>query len=330
MKVLITGGAGYIGSHMALSLLDEGNEVVIIDNLSTGSKSLIPKKAKFIEADISNLNLINNVLLEYKFDIITHFSGSIEVGESISDPFKYYENNTLKTLKLVKLLSESNTKKLIFSSTAAVYDQSIKGLIREENLLNPIHPYGSSKLMCERIIQDIAKTSDLKFFILRYFNVSGADPLNRSGQISNNATHLIKVCIECALRRRKLIEVYGNNYDTDDGTCIRDYIHVSDLISGHVSAIKHLVNGGNSDICNLGYGKGYSVLEIIKEVQSIARYQFPIKIVKRRIGDSALTVSNSTKIMSNYGWKPIHNDINKIITSSLDWEKKNTNYILNE
>jgi UDP-glucose 4-epimerase len=330
MKVLVTGGAGYIGSHMALSLLDEGNEVVILDNLSTGFKNLIPKKSIFIEGDIGNLDLVNRLLSEYDFDAVSHFSGSIKVGESISDPFKYYENNVLKTLNLINLLSKSNTKNLIFSSTAGIYGSLNKELINESTSLNPINPYGSSKLMCERMIQDLSKSSDLKFFILRYFNVAGADPLLRSGQLMKDATHLIKVCVECALSKRKFIEVYGNDYDTHDGTCVRDFIHISDLITGHILAIKHLVKGGNSDICNLGYGIGYSVLEIIEKVKAISGYDFPVKIKDRRIGDTASTVSNPTKMKSLYGWNPVYQDINEIIRSSLDWEKKITNYALND
>ena len=330
MKVLITGGAGYIGSHMALSLLDEGNEVVILDNLSTGFKNLIPKKSIFIEGDIENLDLVNKLLCEYNFDAVAHFAGSIKVEESVSDPFKYYENNAFKTLKFINLLSKSNTKNLIFSSTAAVYGLSNKELISESTPLNPINPYGSSKLMSERMIQDLSKSSDLKFFILRYFNVAGADPLQRSGQSFEGATHLIKVCIECALRKRKFLELYGNDYDTEDGTCVRDFIHVTDLIAGHMLAIKHLVNVGKSDICNLGYGKGHSVLEIIKKVKAVSGYDFPIKISNRRIGDAAFVVSNPTKMKSLYGWNPIYTDIDKIIHSSLNWEKKITNYALNE
>ncbi len=330
MKVLITGGAGYIGSHMALSLLDEGNKVVILDNLSTGFKNLIPKKSVFIEGDIEDLDLINRLLCEYNFDAVAHFSGSIKVGESISDPFKYYENNAFKTLKFINLLSKSNTKNLIFSSTAAVYDSSNKELISEASPLNPINPYGYSKLMCERMIQDLSKSSNLKFFILRYFNVAGADPLQRSGQLIEEATHLIKVCVECALRKRKFLEVYGNDYNTQDGTCVRDFIHITDLIAGHMLAIKHLVNGGNSDICNLGYGKGHSVFEIIEKVKAISGYNFSVEIKNRRIGDAVFTVSNPAKMKSLYGWKPIYEDINDIILSSLNWEKKITNYALNE
>jgi|TARA_B110000438_G_scaffold301926_1_gene358103 UDP-glucose 4-epimerase len=329
MKVLITGGAGYIGSHMALSLLDEGNEVVILDNLSTGFKNIIPKKSVFIEGDVGNLELIDKILHKYKFDAVTHFSGSVKVNESISDPFKYYENNTLKTLNFINLLSKSNTKKIIFSSTASVYDPFNKGMSSESAPLNPINPYGASKLMCERMIKDISKSSDFKFFILRYFNVAGADPLERSGQLIDDATHLIKVCVECAMYKRQFLEIYGNDYDTPDGTCIRDFIHVTDLISGHILAIQHLVNGGNSDICNLGYGKGYSVLEIIKKVKSISGYDFPVITSNRREGDAPFSVSNPTKMKSLYNWNPIHN-IDDIILSMLNWEKKVNKYPLNE
>ena len=226
-------------------------------------------------------------------------------------------------------LSKLITKNLIFSSTAAVYGLSNKELISESTPLNPINPYGSSKLMCERMIQDLSKSSNLKFFILRYFNVAGADPFQRSGQSMEGSTHLIKVCIECALRKRKFLELYGNDYNTEDWTCIRDFIHVTDLISGHILAIQHLVNGGNSDICNLGYGKGYSVLEIIKKVKSISGYDFPVITSNRREGDAPFSVSNPTKMKSLYNWNPIHN-IDDIILSMLNWEKKVNKYPLNE
>ena len=321
MKVFITGGAGYIGSHMALSLLDQGHDVVILDDLSTGFKNLIPSKAIFIKGNISNLDLINKILTEHRFDAVAHFAGSIQVEESIYDPVKYYENNTINTLKFVNLLSKSKTKKLIFSSTAAVYDISKNNLIKENNRLNPINPYGSSKQMCEKIIQDISKSSELKFFILRYFNVAGADLKMRSGQISENSTHLIKVCVECALQKRKLVEIYGNNYDTQDGTCVRDFIHISDLISGHILALQHLIDGGDSDICNLGYGIGLSVSEVIQKVKDISGNNFLVKISNKREGDNSYVVADCNKIKSKYNWQPLHNDIETIIKTSLNWEK---------
>ena len=247
MKVLITGGAGYIGSHMALALIDKNIDVVVLDNLSSGFINLIPKKVEFIKGDFGDINLLNNIINNNKFDAITHFAGSIKVEESISNPFKYYENNMVKTLKFVNYLSQSKIKNLIFSSTAAVYDPFGNGLIDEDAPLNPLNPYGSSKLMCEQIIKDIANISQLKFFILRYFNVAGADVLGRSGQLNDLSTHLIKVCVECALKKRPFFELYGNDYSTKDGTCVRDYIHISDLISGHLIALKHLTSGGASD-----------------------------------------------------------------------------------
>lgn len=327
MKVFVTGGAGYIGSHMALSLLDQGHDVVILDNLSKGIKKIVPNKATFIEGDICNLQLINNIFSQYKFDAVTHFAGSTEVEKSIKNPAQYYNNNTFNTLKFVEILSKTKIRNLIFSSTAAVYKAVNQNLINEEHMLEPNNPYGSSKLMCEKIIKDIAKASDLKFFILRYFNVGGADPLMRSGQINENATHLIKICVECALKKRKYVEVFGNNYETPDGSCVRDFIHVSDLISGHILALKHLINGGVSDICNLGYGEGLSVFEIIDKVKSISGNDFHVKIGKRREGDSAHIVANCNKIKNKYNWKPTHNDINKIIKDAFKWEKKLDNIV---
>ena len=322
MKVLITGGAGYIGSHMALALLDEGNDVVILDNLSTGSKQIIPSKATFVEGDISDINLVQRIINDHNFDAVTHFAGSLKVEESVINPLKYYKNNSLNTLKFIECLSNTNVKNLIFSSTAAVYEEKKTGSISETHLCNPSNPYGRSKLMCENIIRDLSQCTNLKFFILRYFNVAGADPKLRSGLIDEKSNHLIKTCIDCVLHKRELIEIYGTDYDTEDGSCVRDFIHVSDLISGHLLAIKHLVNGGDSDICNLGYGKGFSVLEIVEKVKLISKINYTTKATSRRKGDASRVVADNKKIMSKYNWKPKFNNINTIISTSLNWEKQ--------
>ncbi len=322
MKVLITGGAGYIGSHMALELLDQGNDVVILDNLTSGSKKIVPSNATFIEGDISNLNLVQSIFDDHDIEAVTHFAGSVKVEDSVKNPFKYYENNSFKTLKFVDFLTKSNVKKLIFSSTAAVYEEKKSGLISESHTCNPSNPYGQSKLMCENIIRDLCKGTNLKFFILRYFNVAGADIQLRSGQIDENSNHLIKACIDCVLEKRKLIEIYGLDYDTDDGSCVRDFIHVSDLISGHLLAVEHLVKGGDSDICNLGYGKGLSVLEIVDKVKKISKINFTTKIVGRRSGDASRVVADSNKMMTKYNWKPKLDDIDTIILTALNWEKQ--------
>ena len=322
MKVLITGGAGYIGSHMGLALLDEGNDIVILDNLTTGSKKVLPSKANFIEGDISDLNLVQRVLNEHNFDVVTHFAGSIKVEESVKNPLKYYENNTLNTIKFLKCLTNSGVKKFVFSSTAAVYEEKKSGSISETYSCNPSNPYGRSKLMCENIIQDLSKSTNLKFFILRYFNVAGADKQLRSGQIDEKSNHLIKACIDCVLQKRELIEIYGVDYETDDGSCVRDFIHVSDLISGHLLAVKHLVKGGDSDICNLGYGKGLSVLEIVDRVKKVSKVNYTTKVVGRRNGDASRVVANSNKMMTKYNWKPKMDNINTIILTALNWEKQ--------
>lgn len=322
MKVLITGGAGYIGSHMTLSLLDKNHEVVILDNLSTGSLKLVPPKATFIEGDISDLHLVNKILIEHNFDAVAHFAASIKVEESVKQPDKYYENNTVNTLRFVKLLSNSKVNKLIFSSTAAIYGTSQGNLLKENHNTKPQNPYGSSKLMCEEIIKDISKISKLKFFILRYFNVAGADIQLRSGQIGENSSHLIGACVECVLQKRSFIEVFGIDYETPDGSCVRDFIHITDLVNGHILALEHLVNGGDSDVCNLGYGQGLSVLEIINKVKLISGKNFPLKIGNRRIGDLPYVVANNDKIKSKYNWKPLHNDIEIIIKTSINWKKR--------
>lgn len=322
MKVLITGGAGYIGSHMGLALLDEGNDVVILDNLTTGSKQIVPTKANFIEGDISDINLVQRVLSEHNFDVVIHFAGSIKVEESVKNPLKYYENNTLNTLKFLKCLTNSSVKKIVFSSTAAVYEEKKSGLINETYLCNPSNPYGRSKLMCENIIQDLSKSTNLKYFILRYFNVAGADPQLRSGQLDEKSNHLIKVCIDCVLQKKEWVEIFGVDYETDDGSCVRDFIHVSDLISGHLLAVKHLVKGGDSDICNLGYGRGFSVLEIVERVKKVSKVNYTTRIVGRRDGDASRIVADSNKMMTKYNWAPALNNIDTIILTALNWEKQ--------
>ena len=327
MKVLITGGAGYIGSHMALALIDLDISVVVLDNLTSGFTNLIPQKARFINGDFGDISLLDNIIKNETFDAVIHFAGSLKVEESVSNPFKYYENNLVKTLNFVNYLSNSKTKNLIFSSTAAVYDPFCNELVNEDSKLNPLNPYGSSKLMCERIIKDIANISQLKFFILRYFNVAGADILGRSGQLHDLSTHLIKVCIECAVKKRPIFEIFGNNYPTKDGTCIRDYIHVSDLIAGHIIALMHLTNEGKSDICNLGYGHGYSVLDIVERVKNISGYNFVVKIKERRPGDPPSLISDPLRIKTKYNWKPRHDNIDQIISSALNWEKKTHNSV---
>ena len=296
MKILVTGGAGYIGSHVALALIDKNFDVIVLDNLSTGFKELIHKKAKFIEGDYANLDLLTQIFDNNEFSAVMHCAGDIKVEESVKDPHKYYYNNTFKTLKFVNFISQTSVKNIIFSSTALVYDINNGGLVTESSNLEPVNPYGSSKLMSERILQDIAKVSELKYFILRYFNVAGSDLLNRSGQMNENTTHLIKACVECALNKRKKIEIYGNQYQTKDGTCVRDYIHIEDLVSGHLIALEHLVNNGNSDICNLGYGIGHTVLEIVDKTRKLSGNNFSIKFTQSRDGDPPILISNSTHL----------------------------------
>ncbi len=324
MKILVTGGAGYIGSHIALGLIDKNIDVVVLDNLSTGFKKLIPERAKFIKGDYANLDLLNHTFNNNEFNAVMHCAGDLKVEESVRDPHKYYYNNTFKTLQFIKFLSQTTVKNIIFSSTAAVYDINNGGVVNESSKLEPINPYGSSKLMSERIIQDIAKVSGFNFFILRYFNVAGCDLLHRSGQMHENATHLIKVCVECALNKREIMEIYGNQHKTKDGTCVRDYIHISDLVSGHLIALEHLVNNGNSDICNLGYGSGYSVLEIVNRVKKLSGNNFDVKFSQTRDGDPPVLISNSKKMKELYKWYPKYNDIDKIINSTLSWEKRVT------
>ena len=320
MKILLTGGAGYIGSHTSLALLDNGHKVTIIDNLSTGNKSLLPPNAKFIECDIQDETIITNLLKKESFDILMHFAGYIQVEESIKNPEKYFKNNTDNSKILFDICAENNLTNIIFSSTAAAYGNPINEKpILEDSLLKPINPYGESKIQTEKYLQN---NSNLNFIILRYFNVAGADPQMRSGLISKNPTHLIKIASEVAVDKRDKIIIYGNDYLTPDGTAVRDYIHVSDLASIHLKAAEYLLEKKQSEIINCGYGKGFSVKDVLAVVNTINDKKITIEEGERRAGDSSMLVSNVSKLNNLLKWKPKHNDLNFIIKTAIDWEKK--------
>ena len=322
MKILITGGAGYIGSHVSHLLVDRGYNVTIIDSLLTGNKKLIPKKAKFINSDISNVKRINKILQKYKFDLVIHFAGLIRVDESVKFPKKYIYNNYEKTKIFLNICLKNGLKKLIFSSTAAVYGNPKKNKVSENNKLSPLNPYAKSKLMIENFIKKLSKKNDLKYVILRYFNVAGADKKMRTGLISKYSTHLIKIVSEVAVKKRKKLLINGDNYKTRDGTPIRDYIHVSDLAEAHLLSLKYLLNGNKSGVFNCGYGKGYSVKEIIQTANKLFDNTINFSIGPKRAGDSKYVVANPTKFIKTMKWKPKFNNIKKIIISAVNWEKK--------
>ncbi|MCT7584812.1 UDP-glucose 4-epimerase GalE [Aliarcobacter butzleri] len=335
MKILITGGAGYIGSHTAKQLLETTSyEITILDNLSTGNIEAINtlktlREFEFINLDLKEFDKVKEFLDKERFDVIIHFAAFSIVSESMQNPFKYYFNNTINTTNLIKCAVESNVKKFIFSSTAAVYgDVQENRNITEDFETNPINPYGMSKLMSEKILQDTNKISkDFKFVIFRYFNVAGADMFfkeniltPRIGEKHEAETHLIPLVAKTALGKREILNIYGDNFDTFDGSCIRDYIHVEDLANAHIEAINYL-DENKSDIFNLGYGNGYSVKEIVSAMKNVTKVDFKTKIVERREGDPAFLVANNSKILAKMNWKPKFDNLDIICKSAYEWEK---------
>ena len=322
MAILVTGGAGYIGSHMALELLDAGEKVVVLDNLTTGFRWAVPDKATLVVGDFGDDDLVTETLARYDIEEIIHFAARIVVPESVSDPLGYYLNNTAKARSLLESAVDGGVKHFIFSSTAAVYGEPEQNPVTEDERLKPISPYGRSKLMTEWMLEDTAKATPLSYVALRYFNVAGADPKGRSGQSTPNATHLIKVAVQAALGRRKGMEVFGADYATPDGSCLRDYIHVTDLARAHLDALRHLRGGGDSLVCNVGYQRGYSVLEVIDVVKKVSGVDFPVTISGRRPGDPAAIVASNERIRTKLGWVPQHDNLEEIVRQALDWERR--------
>ncbi len=322
MSILVTGGAGYIGSHMVLALADAGERVVVLDNLSTGFRWAIDRRATLVEGDTGDDALVARLLKEHAVEAIIHFAGSIVVPESVTDPLGYYLNNTVKSRGLIAAAVAAGIDKFIFSSTAAVYGNPAVTPVPEDAALSPVSPYGSSKLMTEIMLADTARAHPLRYVALRYFNVAGADPAGRSGQSTPRATHLIKIACETALGKRPYMEVFGTDYPTPDGTCIRDYIHVTDLAEAHVAALAHLSRGGASSVLNCGYSKGYTVLQVIDAVKRVSGVDFEVRLSPRRPGDPASIVAASDRIRAELGWQPAHDDLDKIVTEALAWERK--------
>ena len=322
MEVLITGGAGYIGSHVALNLLDAGYEVTIIDDLSTGKKNLIPSKAEFIHCNVDELEKIEPLLKTKKFTALMHFAGFIEVEESVSYPEKYFQNNTTNSIKLFDLCLKNDLSNIIFSSTATVYgNPTHKGLVSETDDIKPINPYGESKVRVEHYLQQF-DSSKINYIILRYFNVAGADPRMRSGLIKKNPTHLIKIASEAAIGKRDSVQIFGNDYNTPDGTAIRDYIHVSDLADIHIKVLQFLLEKKQSEIFNCGYGKGYSVKDVLNVTNSLCKNRINILNAPRRLGDAEMIVSDISKLKRMIDWAPKYNKLDFIIKTAIDWELK--------
>ena len=320
MNTLLTGGAGYIGSNATLALLDAGHEVTIIDDLSTGNIKLIPPKAAFIECNINDVQTINSLLQKKKFDLLMHFAGFVQVEESVRNPKKYFDNNTKNAKILFDTCVQNSLTNIIFSSTAAVYGNPLDtSPITETAMLKPLNPYGKSKMQTEKCLQN---NRGLNYIILRYFNVAGADPSMRSGLISKEPTHLIKIASEAIVGKREKVIIFGDDYPTPDGTAIRDYIHVSDLADIHVKTAEHLVTNQQSTILNCGYGKGFSVKKVLEIANAVYNKPIPIEMGSRRAGDAAMLVSNVSKLHQLLDWKPKHNDLSFIIKTAIEWERK--------
>ncbi len=322
MRILLTGGAGYIGSQVANLLLDNGNQVTIIDNLINGSKKLIPKKANFIKCDIANQKKIKLILQKNKYDAVMHFAGLIKVDESFKKPKKYDLYNFKKAKKFLNICFKNKLNSVIFSSTASVYGESKKNKYKENDLKKPTNPYAKSKLKLEKFIINSTKSKNVNSIILRYFNVAGADIKLRTGQIDKNSSHLIKVACEAATKKRKKFVINGNRYNTKDGTPVRDFIHIMDLANIHILALKYLKKTKRSDVFNCGYGKGYSVLEVVKSLNKVSNKKLPIIFGPNRKGDLSKVVADINKIKRKIKWKPKFNKLKLIIDSSLKWEKK--------
>jgi len=321
LAVLVTGGAGYIGSHMVLRLADAGETVVVLDNLTTGFDWAIDHRASFVQGNAGDMELVGRIVAEHKVDAIIHFAGSIVVPESVSDPLKYYANNTATSRNLIEAAVKGGVKHFIFSSTAAVYGNAGLEPVAETSRLMPESPYGRSKLMTELMLADVAAAHPLTYGVLRYFNVAGADPKRRSGQSSPTATHLIKVASQAALGQRPQMGIFGTDFPTPDGTGVRDYIHVTDLVEAHALLLDYLRGGGASATMNCGYGRGFSVRDVVRTVKDVSGVDFKVVEEPRRAGDPASIVARAEKVRQLLGWKPAHDDLKEIVDAALTWER---------
>ncbi len=322
MTVLVTGGAGYIGGHMTLGLLDAGERVVVLDNLSTGFRWAVPEAARLVVGDVGDADLLSRLIEEHEVDAIAHFAAKIVVPESVVDPLGYYLNNTSNARTLIDAAVRGGVKAFIFSSTAAVYGDTSAEQVSEEAPLAPISPYGRSKLMVEWMLEDSARAYDFRYVALRYFNVAGADPQGRLGQSTPKATHLIKRGVQTALGFYPQMEIFGQDYPTRDGTCVRDYIQVTDLIDAHLDALAYLRRGEESLVCNCGYGHGQTVKEVIDVVKRVSGVDFKVVLSPRRLGDPASIVARADRARSVLGWAPERDNLDDIVRQALDWERR--------
>ncbi len=325
MAILVLGGAGYIGSHTALELVKAGNEVVIADNLVTGYRKAIPEGAKFYEGDLRDSDFLDNLFHQEKIDAVIHFAAYSLVGESVTNPLKYYDNNLYGTKVLLEAMVKNNVGKIVFSSTAATYGEPENIPILESDRTCPTNPYGETKLAMEKMFKWTAEAHGLRYVSLRYFNACGADESGTIGEAHNPESHLIPLILQVPNGKRETISIYGTDYDTPDGTCIRDYIHVTDLAQAHILAVQYLNNGGESDIFNLGNGVGYSVREVIKTARKVTGHPIPATETSRRAGDPARLVASSEKAKKILGWKPVHDSLEEIISSAWNWHKNHPN-----
>src|SRR3954449_2343124 len=322
MTVLVTGGAGYIGSHFVYAMTEAGESVVVIDNLSTGFANFVPGGVPLITGDAGDENLVESTINDYQVESIVHFAGSVVVADSMRDPLGYYCNNTMTTRSLLNAAVKCGVSRFIFSSTAAVYGNPERMPVTEDAPTRPMSPYGSSKLMTEIMLHDVAAAHGMNYVVLRYFNVAGADPQARIGLSTAGATHLLKIAVEAATGQRAKIDVYGTDYPTPDGSCIRDFVHVSDLAQAHRAALSYLRDGGVSLTLNCGYGHGYSVLETIEAVRRISGRNFAVQYAPRRAGDIVTMVADTSRIRTVLDWTPQYDDLDTIATHALNWEEK--------
>ena len=322
MTVLVTGGAGYIGSHTVLALTEAGEDVVVVDDLSTGFSAYLPDSVPLFIGDAGDENLLDCVTNQHKIESIIHFAGSVVVPESMRDPLGYYRNNFMTTRNLLNVVVKHSVKHFIFSSTAAVYGNPDQIPVPEHAPTRPLSPYGSSKLMTEIMLHDVASAFEMQYVVLRYFNVAGADPQARIGSATVGATHLLKMAVEAATGKRAKIDVFGTDYPTPDGSCVRDFIHVSDLSQAHLAALDYLRRGGASTTLNCGYGRGYSVLETIDAVRRVSGRNFAVQYAPRRPGDIMAMIADTSRIRALLDWKPQYEDIETIAAHALAWEVK--------
>jgi UDP-glucose 4-epimerase len=322
MTVLVTGGAGYIGSQAAHALVDRGERVVVLDNLTTGVRAFAPKSAHFVQGNAGNTALVRKIIREHDVNAVMHFAGSIVVPDSMRRPVEYYKNNTAVSRNLIEACVALNVRNFVFSSTAAVYGITRLAPVAENAPTRPLSPYGRSKLMVEWMLEDAARAHEMRYIALRYFNVAGTDPFGRTGQPDRKISHLIKSAAKVALGRAKHLDIFGTDYPTHDGTAVRDYIHVSDLVEAHLLSLDHLRNGGKAAVYNCGYGSGSSVFDVVTAFERVTNRSLPVRIAPRRTGDAAFVVADPGRLRRTLGWTPRFNRLDTIVNSALEWERR--------